>query len=637
MSMSASDIPAPIRPVPEHRPGRAGRPTSQAVEARQDASSSDERLSGWLARAASTVRGLVRGRNGYAEDGSAIETDQSAAENTWLDAIKGLLARFREKDTGATADEIERIVAAAGILGVRPILSPDDLKYQGVQSLGNRHGQLGNWVREQCGDRVCVRVRIGEEGEVSKCWIITSEPNSTEVETARNLILLRGWDVEIHPATKAMVELAVGQDQTLTPTEVEDTFRDLLRQALARNASDIHFEVRGDRGATRFRINGEMQEFRLGGQAFPRQMIIMIGNYLFNRLAKRGARQFVISRPLNASAQTKVDDQTIALRFATAPDIRGVDIFVRVWRPDAQALKLEDLGYRPEHIGMLREAISRPYGVIVFSGPTGSGKSSSLTALLDDLPVAERERRKIISLEEPVERELDHVTHVSVSNIIDEGGWKSLLGGLNRWDSNINVLGEIKDAETAEAIEDLATAGKLTLTTIHASNVLSIPARMEDLGVDHKLLFDRNFLVLLVNQRLVPKLCSDCRVPIADHARVAGMFEKRTLDGEGAREDWRARLERYRSIAGDGAYLRGEGCDTCRQSGIVGRVLVAELVMMDDPSRQSVRARDWDSWQRNLEATGWKSIRSQTLDYIGQGMIDPMDVEKLVCRLDQVE
>ena len=566
-----------------------------------------------------------------------VGTDQSSAENSWLQAVTRLLARLRNADTRAAADEVERIVEAAEILDVRPILSADDLKYQGVQSLGNRYGHVGRWIGEHCGDKACIRVRLGEDGEVSNCWIITSEPNSAEVEMARNLILLKGWDVEIHPATRAMVRLAVGQDHTLTPTEVEDTFRELLRQALARDASDIHFEVRGDRGATRFRVNGEMQEFRLAGQAFPRQMIIMIGNYLFNRLAKRGARQFVTSRPLNASAQTKVDDQTVALRFATAPDIRGVDIYVRIWRPDAKALQLEDLGYRADHVAMLREAIRRPYGAIVFSGPTGSGKSSSLTALLDDMPVAERERRKIISLEEPVERELPHVTHVSVSNIVEEGGWKALLGGLNRWDSNINVLGEIKDAETAEAIENLATAGKLTLTTIHASNVLSIPARMEDLGVDHKFLFDRNFLVLLVNQRLVPRLCADCRVPIVDHAGVAAVLQRASAASDGAGEDWRARLERFSAVAGDGVHVRGHGCDACQGTGIVGRVLVAELVMMDDPSRYHVRERDWEGWRLNLEAAGWQSIRSQAVDYVRQGAVDPTDVERQVCRLDQVQ
>ena len=178
--------------------------------------------------------------------------------------------------------------------------------------------------------------------------------------------------------------------------------------------------------------------------------------------------------------------------------------------------------------------------------------------------------------------------------------------------------------------------GKLTLTTIHASNVLSIPARMEDLGVDHKMLYDRNFLVLLVNQRLVPKLCPDCRVPITASDRVERMFEARTLDGKGASEDWQARLARYRLVAGDGVHLRGDGCDTCRGSGIVGRVLAAELVTMDDASRDCVRERDWERWLSELEATGWKSIRSQTVDYVADGMLDPVDVEKLVCRLDPV-
>ena len=313
------------------------------------------------------------------------KTDGSRAEKTWLEALKGYWARLRGETPAATAEEVEAIVEAAEILGVRPILSPDDLNYQGVQSLGARHAQLRDWIRENCSDNLCVRVRLGEEGQVSKCWIITSEPNGAEVETVRNLILLRGWDVQIHPATEAMVALAVGQDQTLSARGGGHLPRSLAPGA---GAGRVGHSLRG---AGRSRCDQIPHQRRDAGVPLGRAGVPAADDHHDRQLpvqpaGEAGCPSVVISRPLNASAQTKVDDQNIALRFATAPDIRGVDIFIRVWRPDAAALKLGDLGYRKEHIGMLREAIGRPYGVIVFSGPTGSGKSSSLTALLDDLP-----------------------------------------------------------------------------------------------------------------------------------------------------------------------------------------------------------------------------------------------------------
>ena len=579
--------------------------------------------------------------------------------------ILGWFARARADDgAGAAAvapapvDEEQRLRSLARAWGTEPILDEDDLKYERMRPLGEQDRPLLDWVdrrksmlerlRPTSSARLCIRVKMKsqpDDGDLA--WIITDQPERPEVESARALLELKGWEVIVRPATRALVERAVSLDQALTATDVEEKFRELLAEALDGNVSDIHFEIRGDRGTTRFRVHGEMREVKRpdGQPRFSGPVIEQMGNYMFNRLAKRGARQFVPNMALNGSAQIKIGESTVALRFSTAPDIRGVDIFVRVWRPDQASLSLESLGYTREHLEILEEAMRRPYGVIVFSGPTGSGKSTSLTALLDGLPDEEKIRRKIISLESPVERELGHVTHVAVTDIVDHGGWKALLGGLNRWDSNINSLGEIKDQDTAEAIMDLATSGKLTLTTLHASNALSIPARMEDLGVDHRFLSDPNFLVLLINQRLVPKLCEACRVPIAGEgvARMAARARVEHIrEGSGDPIDMESLIRRFRGIfarelaAGANICVRGDGgCEACGNAGIVGRVLVAEMVLIDEPSRDFITARDWESWRRYLESMGWKSVETQARDYINIGAIDPADVEKLVCRLDQ--
>ena len=604
-----------------------------------------------------------------AADAAPAPAAPAADLATRLRSAFGLQAASARTEDENRDDELRRLREVAAKWGTTPILDEEDLKYEGMLTLDDRDKPVLDWVKRNAADRLCIRVR--RSGGNTLAWVITNDPGSAEVAAVCSLLDLKGWEVRVRPATRRVVERAVVRDQALTPTEVEEKFRDLISDALDADASDIHFEVRGDNGNTRFRVNGEMQDVTREDQQprFTRPVIEQFGNYMFNRLAKRGSRQFVTNMALNASAQMKVRDQEVALRFSTAPDIRGVDIFVRVWRPDQQALALDDLGYEADHIKLLGQAIRKPYGVILFSGPTGSGKSSSLTALIDGLDDAEKEHRKIVSLEEPVERELAHVTHVSVSAITDQGGWKALLGGLNRWDSNINILGEIKDADSAKALQDLATSGKLMLTTLHASNVLSIPARMEELGVNHQLLYDANFLVLLVNQRLVPKLCEHCRIPLwggrqGDRARSSDdiIAEKLAKERDVARQhgvpastsqrreaDYLHNVDRYRSLfpAHEAPHvsLRGPGCRECatakfrhaaaKGTGIVGRALVAEMVAVDEASRGYIRARDWDGWRLALTKTGWSSIRDHVVQYVKRGMMDPVDVEKLVCSLDE--
>ena len=547
------------------------------------------------------------------------------------------------EDGSATSGESEaaRIRRLAKLWNTHPILEEADLMYQDLKPITQT--AVRDWVRRTCGNRAAVRVRQGEEG-VEVCWIITDDPNSPEVEATASLLALKGWPVEIHPAVPRLVAKAGNPDQTLTETEVQAKLRELLKMALVLEASDVHFEMREpDTAVVRFRVDGEMREITGEGRPLVTVPIIrQLGNYMFTRLAKRGSRQFTTTEPLNASAQTKVDDQTVALRFATAPEIRGVDIYIRVWKPDQKPLQLPELGYRASQLRQLSEAIRKPYGVIVFSGPTGSGKSSSLTALLDGFTPSEKARRKIISLEEPVERELGHVTHVSVSGLVEHAGWKALLGGLNRWDSNINVLGEIKDQDTADAIQDLATAGKLTLTTLHAANVLSIPTRMEDLGVEHEMLYDPNFLVLMVNQRLVPKLCPACKRPLVQirQERAGGIHDvKADADDGRVGEDESSAIERLSDLfpTDQRVSLRGTdpSCESCQGTGINGRVLVAEVVVVDDQAREFIRHRRWDAWRDALHREDWQSIRDHAMEYIRAGTVDPRDVEELVCPLDE--
>ena len=508
--------------------------------------------------------------------------------------------------------ETDRIQRLAAAWGVTPILVREDLVTQQPSM------SLQAWLRDSADGKLCIM----EDGS-----IITADPDAPQVEAARALMGLKRIPFQVRPAMSEVVRAAlrrldedeIGDDVLIeddrTETDVSRLFLSILDAAINREASDIHFEMRGSEGSIRFRVNGQMIEY----DRISARETVAIGNYLFNAEAKRGSLQFNTYMPLNASAHFPVRGQTVATRFATAPDIRGVDIFVRIWRPDADAWPLEDLGYTPLQRDLLREAFGRPYGVIVFSGPTGSGKSTSMSAVLETLP----DSVKVVSLEEPVERELPNVTHIAISDITEHGGWENLRSGLNRWDSNINVLGEIKDRETADSIKDLVTAGKLTITTLHASNVLAVPMRMEDLGVDHSLLCDPNFLVLLINQRLVAELCPACRTPL--------------VDADSLDQDSRHRFSRLFAEEMESVFVRGPGCAECSDSGVIGRVLAAEMVMIDETSLDFIRNRDPLGWRRHLVAHGWRPITDHMLRHVRAGRVDPVDAERAAGRLDATD
>ena len=504
--------------------------------------------------------------------------------------------------------ESRRIERLAKLRGVQPVLARQDLpEVVIIQDEG-----LREWLRYDSCRELCIM----EDGSV-----LSAQPDSPEVEAACSLLNLRNYSPVVRPALTEVVqamrrslegdsaqigdELINLEDQT--STDVSRLFETILDTAVARDASDIHFEMRESKCNVRFRINGRLT---LYDQISARETMAL-GNYMFNAEAKRGALQFITYMPLHGSLDAVVRGQKVAVRLSTAPDIRGVDIFLRIWRPDDASLGLGELGYTPLHLELMREAVRRPYGVIVVSGPTGSGKSTSLTALLETVDPS----LKVISLEEPVERMLPNVTHVAISAIAEHGGWENLRAGLNRWDSNINMLGEIKDKATADAIKDLATAGKLTATTLHASNVLSIPSRMEDLGVGHTMLYDPNFLVLLVNQRLLPELCMGCRKPLLEAADLDNVTR-----------------DRYEKFFGDRltqVYAVGEGCEFCGNTGVSGRLLAAEMVMVDEPSREFIRNRDQTGWRKYLLEQGWEPIVDHVRHLSLEGLVDPRNAELL--------
>lgn len=400
-------------------------------------------------------------------------------------------------------------------------------------------------------------------------------------------------------------------------TDVGRTIKDIIQHAAVLQATDVHIELRSKLDNTetvsiRYRVSGDLID---GPMELSGARGAQVANWLFSQ-GRRNNPQWVRHAMLDGVADVSIADpagggmRQVQLRLANLPEIRGWDLIIRILNPGQSTISLQQLGYKPLQLDLLREAFARPYGIIIFSGPTGSGKSTSMLAALETLPA----NLKIVSLEQPVERPLHNTSHVTTA---DEAALSKAIPSVNRWDGNVTVLGELRDQPSARALKDFTTSGKLTVITLHASNALTVPTRMAELSVEWSMLADPNFLVALVNQRLVARLCPSCRRPLEDNWDDVPSY----------------RRPDFEQLFGTGKdiFLRGTGCSRrgCRK-GVISRLLCAEVVLVDDRDRTFIEKQNLLDWRKDLLERGWMPIAGHALERVRAGEIDPISCEQSV-------
>ncbi len=332
----------------------------------------------------------------------------------------------------------------------------------------------------------------------------------------------------------------------------------ILDYAIAEGASDIHFEGQENSTLVRFRLDGRLKDVLVLESRVQPAVIARI-KYLSNlkidehRLPQDG--RFAYSK--NASK--------VALRVSILPTYFGENIVMRLLPENARTQTLVDLGFSPANIEKLKHQIGRPNGIILLTGPTGSGKTTTLYTLIEMLNQPEV---KIATIEDPIEY---GIARVSQSQVNNETGFTFAKGlrALLRHDPNIIMVGEIRDQETADIALNAALTGHLVLSTLHTNDATTAPARLLDLGVE-------SFLVgstvrLVVAQRLVRQLCPSCRQPQPLDAQT--MAELTRLSGWTPAQLQSAKL--YRPV----------GCAACSE-GYRGRLGIHELFVVDETVRE---------------------------------------------------
>ncbi|MBI2870111.1 MAG: Flp pilus assembly complex ATPase component TadA [Candidatus Omnitrophica bacterium] len=329
----------------------------------------------------------------------------------------------------------------------------------------------------------------------------------------------------------------------------------LLMQAVKDRASDIHLEPFQSRVVIRFRIDGVLYEIPPPSTALLPALVSRV-----KILAKLDIAEKRL--PQDGGFGIKVDNKLVDLRVSSIPAIYGEKVVIRILDKGAMPENLEDLGFEPAHLALFERAIKRPYGLVFLTGPTGSGKTTTLYAALRRIRTPEK---NILTIEDPVEYRLDGVNQVQTKPQIGltfAAGLRAFL----RQDPDIIMVGEVRDLETAEICVKAALTGHLVLSTLHTNDAPSAVTRLVDIGVEPFLV--SSAVVLVVAQRLVRRLCENCRESFEPKPELAQKL----------------------NLAGHTIY-KPRGCPECRNTGYHGRCAIYEMFFVSEALKNVINEK----------------------------------------------
>jgi len=355
----------------------------------------------------------------------------------------------------------------------------------------------------------------------------------------------------------------------------------LLTQATRDGASDIHIEPFETYSLVRFRVDGSLRDV-----VRPRRAL---HGALVSRIKIMAALDIAEKRlPQDGRITLRVGGRAVDVRVSTLPTGHGERVVLRLLEKDLARLDLGRLGMAPDTLAQFDTMIHAPHGIILVTGPTGSGKSTTLYAAIRRLDAA---TTNIMTVEDPIEYDIEGIGQTQVNAKIDMSFARALRAIL-RQDPDVVMIGEIRDLETAQIAVQASLTGHLVLATLHTNDSASAVTRLVDMGVEPFLL--SSSLLGVLAQRLVRKLCPHCK----------------RQDEAG---DWHA-----------------VGCEHCAHTGYVGRTGVYEWLEVDDPIRQQIHAgADDNSIRRSAEGAGMRSMRADARRWVDEGLTTREEVVRV--------
>lgn len=375
----------------------------------------------------------------------------------------------------------------------------------------------------------------------------------------------------------------------------------LMIQAVKNGASDIHFEGKDNAFAVRFRIDGKLSTIR----QFPKKM----QEPVIARIKVISSLDVAETRkPQDGRINMKIGNRTIDVRVSTVPSVTGEKSVLRILERSKGMATLEKVGMTGENLEIYRAALKRPNGIILVTGPTGSGKTTTLYASLLELV---SDDTNIMTIEDPVEYQMERITQVQVNaavNITFANAIRSFL----RQDPDIILVGEIRDEETAQAAVQASLTGHLVLSTLHTNDAPTAIARLIDMNVEPFLI--SSSLLCSMGQRLVRKICPNCKVEVSSDDYVMKYFSNEGF-----------KLKKH---------FKGEGCENCFGSGYKGRTGIFEIMTINDPLRKLINDRASSTEiMKEAKKHGYKRMFDYGYELVKEGVTTPWELIS-VTRID---
>jgi len=390
-------------------------------------------------------------------------------------------------------------------------------------------------------------------------------------------------------------EEVLGEDILASPEEAPTVqfINDILMTALRVRASDIHFEPFKDRMRIRFRVDGVLKTFK----EIPVSKVPSVTS----RLKIMANLDIAEKRlPQDGRIMVRVGGKEVDIRVSTLPTYFGERVVLRLLSKESILYSTKELGLLDEDYRLFEKLIHTPHGIVLVTGPTGSGKTTTLYAALSEI---NSEEINIITVEDPVEYQLDGISQVQVKPDIGltfAGALRSIL----RQDPDVIMIGEIRDVETAEIAIQAALTGHLVFSTLHTNDSATSVTRLLDMGIEPFLV--ASSVVGVVAQRLVRKVCPYCK------------------------ESYRPSLEELRELGIEdfsGYFYRGKGCENCMGTGYLGRTAIYEILVVDGRIRKAIlENRDSDEIKEIAVKAGMKTLRMDGAEKVKMGVTTPEEV-----------
>ncbi|MCP4430873.1 MAG: type II/IV secretion system protein [Gammaproteobacteria bacterium] len=424
-----------------------------------------------------------------------------------------------------------------------------------------------------------------------------------DINEALDLILKIGNDKQFSDKLDAGDEILLEKDirqleELASEAPVIKIVNTVIKAAIEDSASDIHVEPHADLLKVRNRIDGVL--------VLAREIPINLSAAVVSRIKILSSLDIAQRRaPQDGRFDINIEGQDIDIRVSVIPTIHGESIVLRLLYKKSISFDFDSLGYAENNAHKIMQMLDKPHGLLLVTGPTGSGKSTTLYAMLQKINSSEK---KIVSVEDPVEYKVEGVNQIQVNPEIGVS-FASALSAIVRHDPEVIMVGEMRDSETAQIAVRASMTGHLVLTTLHTNSAASSIERLIDLGVEKSFVFSS--LIGVIAQRLVRRLCNHCKQPVGAENIL---LESGEISGE--------------NMGLENAY-QAKGCDQCNQTGYKGRLSISEVMLLNDDFR-SAALKGTDNIQQLARSFGMESMVMDGFDKIRSGQTTVEELFRVV-------